>query len=135
MSIKAPVKKRAIWCPACGRKLVVPASAAIGRKVRCGICTVTFAIPDWPKRAEPERTGAGQVDLNHLPKALRDLVGPLTEQPAAKPSAGRPASPLSEAQKAERIQKAFDLDRLGRIKRRTGVCMFNTDELPLPFDE
>lgn len=97
---------RPVWCPACGRKLIIPMATPTGRKARCGVCRTVFAVPgvpaigvpttsaapeptpparvDTPPQPEPpprgrrpkRPTAVGSFNIDDLPKELRAAMGP-----------------------------------------------------------
>lgn len=135
--------RRLVYCPSCGAHLSIPTATRIGRKLRCGVCDWRFAVPPPPRRKMTQRTGVAEIDLDELPPEIRELMNmdresnraraprPPPEQPEPAPRPRR----FNRREELEVRRRAFDLDKVGRIRPRTGVCMLDTSEMELPFDD
>ena len=71
-----------------------------------------------------------------MPPELRELLGPPPESSEIVDPARDPVPRPLDPECARELQRhAFDKDRLGRIRRRTGVCFLDTSQMALPSED
>ncbi len=104
----------------------------MGRKLKCGVCETKFLVPAETPHSSyvPDaRTRAHSVDLQEAPDELRAALRKrkTDDTPTVL---DRPARRFTDTG-AER--KAFDLDKKGRIKPRTGAHLVDLSTLELPL--
>ena len=132
---------RRIFCPACGRRLLIPAETPAGKKARCGACTTIFLVPQ-PIPRKQLRTLVGQYNIGDLPTDLQKAIGVQTgPHPASEDvTRERPSVPTTHTRRpryrfkslTQACRKAFDLESSNDPQLRTGAGVYR---LPTGYGE